>query len=80
MSMFLSYNYTLIILFVLKRLLHFADLHGAVFLQHQWCYPLDSDFLFMGCVVMNVIWEYRVLQVFPLADRNAVVLPEKYKC
>lgn len=34
----------------------------------------------MGCVVMDVIQEHRAMQVFPLADRNAVVHQEKYKC
>lgn len=39
--------------------------------SHSTCgfYSLDSDSLFMGCAVMDVMQEHRAMQVFPLADR-----------
>lgn len=33
--------------------------------------------MFMGCVVVDIMQEYRAMQVFPLAN-NAVVHPEKH--
>lgn len=46
--------------------------------SHSTCVfcSLDSNSMFMGCVVMDIMQEHRAMQVFPLAD-NAVVHPEK---
>lgn len=79
-SLFPGYNYTLVILFVWKRLLHITGLHGAVFLQHLWFLSFGFRFLVYGMCGHGCNSGTQAVQVFPLADRNAVALPEKYKC
>lgn len=77
MLKFLSYNYTWIVLCVLKDCC-ILQIYRELF-SHSTCVfcSLDSNSMFMGCVVIDIMQEHRAVPVFPLAD-NAVVHREKH--